>query len=110
MARPVRGQPTPWPPEGAEEPDINPQQEEQPDATEGNVVADYNLDVDYEGSEPKNEPVTQEEVEKNSNAEYAKMEVLQDGTFCQRMMPCMFCRGSSRYIENEDLRLWLCSF
>ena len=35
--------------EGPEEPQIDLQQEEQPHATEGEIIADYNLDVDYEG-------------------------------------------------------------
>ena len=55
MARPVRGCPTPQPPEGTGKPEKNlsvPQQEEQPDAAEGKVIVDYNLDIDYEGSEP----------------------------------------------------------
>ena len=38
--------------EGEEEPDRGPQQEGQLDATEGKDIADYDLDVDYEGSEP----------------------------------------------------------
>ena len=42
MARSVRGHPTPQPPEGAEQPDIDPLQEEQPDVTEGKVIAHYN--------------------------------------------------------------------
>ena len=57
-----------------EEPDIDPQQEEQPDASEGRVIADYNLDIVYEGSEPENEPVTEAEVEENSDAKYATIE------------------------------------
>ena len=39
--------------EGIEEPERDPQQEDQPDATEGKDIADYNPDVGYEGSEPK---------------------------------------------------------
>ena len=65
MARPVRGHLMPWSQqEDAEEPETNlsvPQQEEQPDAAEGEIIADYNPDVDYEGLEPTNEPVAQEE-------------------------------------------------
>ena len=81
MSRPVRGCPTVWlHAEGAEEPETNHQQEEQPDATEGKVRVDYNPDIDNEGSEPKDESVTQAEIEKNSGAEYAKMEVPQAGT------------------------------
>ena len=90
MARPVRGclialvQP-----EGTEKPDINPsisQQEEQPNAIEGKVIADYNLGVDYEGSKPENEPDAPEEKEENSDEDYMKMEILCQGTLCQKSM------------------------
>ena len=91
MVRIMRGYPTAWSqPEGAEGPETNaiiPQQEYQPDTTEGKVIADYGLDIEYEGSEPKNEPDVQEEKEENSDAEYVNMEVPCDETFCQRMMP-----------------------
>ena len=69
MARLVRGYTTSQPLEGTGEPETNPsdpQQEEQPDATEGKVIVDYNLDVNYVGSESKNEPGAQEEKEENS--------------------------------------------
>ena len=42
------------------EPERDPQQEEQPDAAEGKVIADYNSDIEYEGSELENELVAQE--------------------------------------------------
>ena len=68
MARPVRGCPMPWSKQGyEEEPESNPsipQQRRQPDTTEGEVTVDYDLDVDYEGSEPKKEPIVQEEKKK----------------------------------------------
>ena len=52
MARPVRGRPTARSKqEGIGEPERDPQQEDQPDATEGKDIAHYDLDVDYEGSE-----------------------------------------------------------
>ena len=74
MARLVRGCPTVRPQqEGAEEPEQDTQQEDQPYVTEGKDRADYNLDVDYDGSEPKVEPVTQVEMEVNSDAEYANL-------------------------------------
>ena len=38
------------------EPERDPQEGEQPDAKEGKDIADYDPDVDYEGSEPKVEP------------------------------------------------------
>ena len=64
--------------EGAEEPVTNPsvpQQEERPGTAEGEDIADYHLETDYEGSEPKNEPVAQEQKEEDPDAEYAKMEL-----------------------------------
>ena len=54
---------TPSKSEGKDEPEtiLNAsQQEEHPDAAESGDIADYHLDVDYEGSEPKVEQVTQE--------------------------------------------------
>ena len=54
MARLVRGRPTARSQqEGIEEPERDPQQEDQPDATGGKDIADCNPDVGYEGSEPK---------------------------------------------------------
>ena len=70
MARSMSGCSTAQPQQGGEkEPETNPtvpQQEGQPHATEGKVIADYNLDEDYksEGSDPEIKPV--EEVEKKS--------------------------------------------
>ena len=88
MARLVRGHPTArLQTEGAEEPEWDPQQEDQSDATVGKDIADYNLDIDYEGSEPKAKPVTQDKSKVNPDAEYANIEIPWDGTFCQRMMP-----------------------
>ena len=58
MARLVRGCPiTRSQQEGTEEPEQDPQQENQSDTTEGKDTADYDLDVDYEGSEPDVVPV-----------------------------------------------------
>ena len=51
-------------------------------------MADYHLNINYEGSESKNEPVTYEEKEENSDAEFACMEMPHEGTFHQRMTPC----------------------
>ena len=64
------------------------QQEENLDATEGKVIADYNIDIDYEGSEPKNGPDAQEKKERDSDTEYAEIKVSCSGTFHQRMMHC----------------------
>ena len=50
----------------AEEPETNisvPQQEEHRDAREGDIIADYDLDIYYEpeGSQPEIKPVNEEE-------------------------------------------------
>ena len=83
MARPVRGHLTSRPQqEGAEEPERDPRQEEQPGAAEGKAIADYGQDVGYEVSEPKVEPDAQEQRQVDSDTEYAKMEMLRDGTPC----------------------------
>ena len=88
MARPVRECLTSRPQqEGAEEPERNPQQEEQSDAAEGKVIADYDPDIDYEGSEPKVEPDAREQREIDSDAEHVKMEMPREGTLHQKMMP-----------------------
>ena len=71
----------------AEESERDPQQGEQPDATEGEVIADYNPDIDYEGSEPKVETDTQKQREVDPDTEYAKMEMPRSGTLRQRMTP-----------------------
>ena len=57
------------------EPDIDPQQEGQLDATEGKDIADYDQDIVYEASEPKVELVAQVKREVDTNAEYVKMEM-----------------------------------
>ena len=51
-------------------------------------MANYYLDVNYklEGSDPDVKAVNEEE--ENSDAEYTKMELPQDGTLHQRMMNC----------------------
>ena len=94
-----------------------PQQEVQSDATEDEVIADYDPDVDYEGSEPDNKPVDQKNNEENSKAEYAKMEIPHTGTFCQRMMFCELMIGI-QWLHREqgpeimaswlqDMYIWL---
>ena len=98
---------------GTEEPETNPsvpQQEEQPNATEGEVKGHQDLDVDYEGSEPKIEPISQEEKEENSVTEYANMLIPQKGTFHQRTMCCkVFQRIQWVHQEQgpEIMALWL---
>ena len=54
---------------GAEEPEKDPQQKDQSDATEGKDIADY------EGSEHKAEPVTLDEREVDPDADYMNMEI-----------------------------------
>ena len=88
MARLARGHPTARSQqEGIEESERDPQQEDQPDVTEGEYIADYDPYIDYEGSEPKGKQSAQEHREVDPDAEYAEMEIHQDGTLCQRMMP-----------------------
>ena len=90
MARPVRGclMPQSWQ-GGTEEPEIItsvPQQEEQADTTEYEVIADYNPDIDYEPEESDTEIEAVNEEEENSAAVYSKMELPQEGTLHQRTM------------------------
>ena len=59
--------------EGTEESQTNPsvpQQEEQADATEAEVRADYELNIYYEETGPKNEQDAQKEKEENYDAKY----------------------------------------
>ena len=42
---------------------------------------DQNQDIDYEGSEPDNEPIAQEEKEEDPNAQYENMMIPHAGTF-----------------------------
>ena len=76
MTKTMRGCLTAWSQtEGTEESEKNPgvpQQEEQPDTTDGKVIVVYNLDADFkpEGSDPEIEPVHHEEDNENSYAEY----------------------------------------
>ena len=88
MARPVRGCLTTRPQqEGIEEPEWDPQQEDQSDAPEGEDITDNNLDVEYEGSKPKVESVTQVKREVDPDAEYVNMDISCCGTLHQRMTP-----------------------
>ena len=54
------------------EPEIIFNAPQQEGAPEGKDIANYNLDVDYGGSEPKVEPVAQEQKEVDPDAEYVK--------------------------------------
>ena len=71
MTRTMRRHQTAWlQPESAEEIETNPsvpKKEEQPNATKGKVLVDYNPDIDYPGLELKNEPDAQEEKEENTD-------------------------------------------
>ena len=87
MARPVRGcLSAGLQQEGTEEPERDPQQEDQPDATEGKDIADYDPDIDCEVSEPKVEQSAQEQRKVDPDAEYVEMDIPSDGTLRQRMM------------------------
>ena len=74
MARTIRGCPrAQWQAEGTGESDTNPsvpQQEEQLDTTEGKVIAHYNLHINYDRSEPKDNPVAREEKEEDPLTEW----------------------------------------
>ena len=50
-------------------------QKEWTDVTEGKVIVDYELDLDYKqgGLDPEIEPVDHEGEEENSNEQYSKM-------------------------------------
>ena len=95
MARLVRGCPTTrQQQEGAEEPEWEPQQEDQPDATNHKEIADYDPDIDYEGTDLEVEPVAQEEREVNPDKEYANMDTPHDVTLCQRIRHLENCKGT----------------
>ena len=112
MPRTIRGHPTTQPqPEGREKLEINPsipQQEEQTDAIDGEVIVDHKPDIDHEpeGSDPENKPDAHEEQEK----EYTKMELHQQGTIHKWSM-------NHRVLERikwvhqlqgpENMALWL---
>ena len=74
MAKTIRACPTvQLQPECTEEPQTNtivPQQEGQGDISEGKVLADHELDVDYEpeGSDSENEPIAPREEECKNGA------------------------------------------
>ena len=73
MLRPVKGCQTPrLQQEDKIEPERDHPQMEQPDATEGKVTADYDLDVDYKRSEPEVEPHAQEQREDRSRCRICK--------------------------------------
>ena len=56
-----------------EEPERDPQQEDQPDATIDEDIEDYNLDIDYKGSELEAEQSAQEEWVVDPDAEHVKI-------------------------------------
>ena len=108
----MRGHPTTWPQSGGKvEPETKlnvPQQEGHPDTTEGGDIADYDMDIYYEVSEPDNEQAAQKQREVDPNEEYAKMEMPKSGTLPQRMMPWDMYMGFCGYISCKDLRLGPC--
>ena len=57
------------------------QLKEQEDVKNSKVIVDYEQNVDYEpeGADPNDKPVTREEEEEHSNADFAKMELLARG-------------------------------
>ena len=86
-------------PEDAEEKETNPsipQQKEQADTKDGEVIANYRQDVDYkpEGLDNENKQDAQEG-EENSNAKNPKMELLQQWKIHQWSM-------NSRVVERIE--------
>ena len=76
MARPVRECPTARSQQdGIEELERDPLQEDQQDATGGKDIAEYNLDIDYEGSEPEVKQSAKEQSKVELDAEFAEMEI-----------------------------------
>ena len=76
MARSLRGCPTARSQqEGAEEPQRDPEQEDQSDASGGKDIGDYDPDVDYERSEPEVKQSAQEQMEVDPDAEYVNKEI-----------------------------------
>ena len=59
--------------------------EEQADTKEGKVLVDYKPNIDYktERPDPNDETANEAEEEKNSDTEYAKMELPCQGTLRQ---------------------------
>ena len=55
-------------------------------------MADYDLDVDYEPEKADPDIKLVNEEEKDSDAEYAKMDLPLVGTLCHRMMNHKCCR------------------
>ena len=108
-----RGCPKPWSQSKNEDkPEIHlndPQQEEHPDATKGRDIAGYNLHVDYEGSEPKVEPVAHEQRKVNPDAKYAKMKMPRSETFRQRMLPLDVCIGILKGYKSSLTRMLMTS-
>ena len=62
--------------EGAEQPKRDPQQGDKPDAIVGKDIEDYNMDINYEGLEPKVEQRAQEQREVDPDTEYVNKEIL----------------------------------
>ena len=87
-----------------------PQWEEQPDTGKGKGIGNYNPNIDYEGIELGNEPVIQEQREVDSDAEYAKIEMPQNGTLHKRMMSWDVYMGIL-WVQREQgpdiMALWL---
>ena len=76
MTRLMRGCPTARSQkEGVEVPERDPQQEDQPDATEGRDMEEYNLDVVHEESEPRVKQSAPEQRDIHPDAEHANMEI-----------------------------------
>ena len=84
----------------------DPQQEDQSDATEGKDIADYDLDVDYEGSEPKLSQMLKEKGRLILTQNMQKWRFLMMGPSTRGGCLRNRIRGSCGYRGHEDPRLW----
>ena len=60
--------------------------------------------------DPNANPVALEDEEKDSNAEYAKMEYPHQGTYKQRIMQYKLKVRSDMCMQHEDLKQWPCGY
>ena len=92
--------------EGIEEPEWDPQQEIQPDATGGKDIEHYNPDVDYEGSEQKIKQSAPEQREVDLDADIQTWKFPKMGPSARWWCLRNSIQGSCGYIGHQDLKLW----
>ena len=94
---------------GTEQPETN-QQEGPTDATRGKALADYDLDIYYKTEISDTDIKAINKEEENSDAEYAKMELLQARKLHQKTMNCKVTERIERVHHAqgpEIMALWL---